>query len=127
MKTEISRKPNPADKLASSGARWLWPASLDDGANQYVEFRQSFQSTSALKTAELAITCDSEYAVWLNGEKVLEFERGSEAFRAAVAKSKFAKHPNWGEQTAGHILLQDHSDRVSFRNIKIKLLDGDGN
>lgn len=68
MKTEISRKPNPADKLASSGARWLWPASLDDGANQYVEFRQSFQSTSALKTAELVITCDSEYAVWLNGE-----------------------------------------------------------
>ena len=60
---------------------------------------------------------------WLNGEKVLAFERGSEAFRAAVAKSKFKDFKNWGETKAGHILLQEHQDQVWFRNIKIKVLE----
>lgn len=60
---------------------------------------------------------------WLNGEKVLEFERGSDAFRAAVALSKFGKSANWGEQASGHILLQDHQDKVSYRNLKIKVLE----
>ena len=60
---------------------------------------------------------------WLNGEKVLSFERGSEAFRAAVQKSKFKDMANWGETKAGHILLQDHNDQVWYRNIKVKVLD----
>ena len=59
---------------------------------------------------------------WLNGRKVLEFERGSDEFNAAVAKSKFNKHPGWGAQTRGHLLLQYHNDKVSYRNLRIKEL-----
>ena len=68
---------------------------------------------------------------WLNGEKVLEYERGSAAFRSAVNKSKYAtwgkdadgKPQPWGEIAEGRILLQDHSDStVSFCNLKIKEL-----
>jgi hypothetical protein len=59
---------------------------------------------------------------WLNMRKVLEFKRDSEAFRKAVAASKFRKHQNWGTQDKGHILIQDHNDRVSYRNILIKEL-----
>ncbi|MDR0713720.1 MAG: DUF1080 domain-containing protein [Bacteroidales bacterium] len=60
---------------------------------------------------------------WLNGFKVLEYERGGEAYRKAVAESKFARMKDFGEAPKGHILLQDHHDRAYFRNIKIKKLN----
>jgi hypothetical protein len=60
---------------------------------------------------------------WLNGVKVLEFERGGPDFLAHKAESKFRDIPGFGEYPAGHILLQDHGNRVSFRNIKIRVLE----
>jgi hypothetical protein len=57
---------------------------------------------------------------WLNDKKVLEFERGSKAFRASVANSKFKNRKAFGEVERGHILLQDHGGGIAFRNIRIK-------
>lgn len=57
---------------------------------------------------------------WLNGYKIVEYELWSEAWEAAVKESKFANHPAYGREKKGHIALQDHGDRVAFRNIKIR-------
>jgi len=57
---------------------------------------------------------------WLNGTKVLEYELGSDAVKAAVAHSKFKNVAGFGARIKGHILLQDHTGEVSFRNIKIR-------
>ena len=59
---------------------------------------------------------------WLNGVKVLEFERGGKEFLAHKAESKFKDIPEFGEYASGHILLQDHGNQVFFRNIKIRKL-----
>ncbi|MEM1137637.1 MAG: DUF1080 domain-containing protein [Bacteroidota bacterium] len=57
---------------------------------------------------------------WLNDEKVVSFERGSQIFRALVAYSKYTDWKNFGEFPEGPILLQDHGNTVSFRSIKVR-------
>ena len=59
---------------------------------------------------------------WLNGVKVVEYDRNCQEFNALVKYSKFAKNEGFGNFERGHILLQDHKDKVFFRNLRIKEL-----
>jgi hypothetical protein len=59
---------------------------------------------------------------WLNGVKVLEYDRDSPQFRELIAASKFKVHPTFVTMHNTPIVLQDHGFPVSFRNIKIREL-----
>ena len=59
---------------------------------------------------------------WINGVKSVEFELGGDALKAAIAKSKFKSAANFGVKTKSPILLQDHGDEVTVRDIKIRTL-----
>lgn len=70
----------------------------------------------------LVVKKDNWVQHWLNGFKVLEYERKSAIFRALVARSKYAGFEGFGMNEKGPILLQDHGDTVYFKNIKIRKL-----
>jgi hypothetical protein len=59
---------------------------------------------------------------WLNGRKVLSFERGSAEMKDLIAKSKYKSLAGFGEVPKGYLLLQDHETEVAFRNLKIRVL-----
>ena len=68
------------------------------------------------------VSKNNQVTHYLNGAKVLEYERMTPEFRTLVSESKYVVWPNFGELKEGQILLQDHGDLVHFKNIKIKEL-----
>lgn len=62
----------------------------------------------------------------MNGVVYYQFQLGDDRWNQLVAKSKFAAFPGFGKAGEGYICLQDHGDKVSFRNIKIRELAEDG-
>ncbi len=60
---------------------------------------------------------------WFNGKQVADYQIGSDDWNARVAKSKFKSWKGFAETAKGHIGLQDHGAKVSFRNIKIRIVE----
>ncbi|MFB5944611.1 SGNH/GDSL hydrolase family protein [Albibacterium profundi] len=60
---------------------------------------------------------------WLNGVRVLHYDRSSADFRERVASTKFKQYENYGETKSGRVLLQDHNDGAQFRNVRIRTLE----
>ncbi len=66
------------------------------------------------------VSKDGHVEHWLNNLKVVEYDRHSQIYRNLIAKSKYSKYPDFGQAASGHIVLQDHSDEVHYRSIKVR-------
>ena len=108
---------HPDAKLGVKGNRRL--GSLYDliPAPQDKPFNKTGWNTAMI------IVKDNHVEHWLNGVKLLEYERNNAMWNALVAYSKYKDWPNFGNAEEGYILLQDHGDEVWFMNVKIKELE----
>ncbi len=68
------------------------------------------------------VSKDAKYSFYQNGVNVVNFEMHTPEWDALVAGSKFKEWEAFGKYKSGKIALQDHGDKVWFRNIKIKEL-----
>ncbi len=116
---------HPDAKMGTAGNRTL--ASLYDLITADASFYAPDETTSKRvnkynwNRAKIVVQ-GKKVCHFLNGIKVLEYERNTQMWRALVSRSKYAVWPHFGEAAEGHILLQDHGDQVFFKNIKIKVL-----
>lgn len=113
---------HPDAKLGSIGNRTM--ASLYDliPALHITEGRREKLPVGEWNRGRIVVFPDGKIEHWLNGWKVVEYQRGTQYFYALVAKSKYEKWPNFGMAPKGHILLQEHGTHVAFRSIKIREL-----
>jgi len=110
---------HPDAKMGINGNRTL--ASLYDLIKAQKTSR-FIRQPGGWNTGRIVVYPNNHVEHYLNGIKILEYDRGSQAYRDLVAISKYKVWKDFGEAKEGYILLQDHGNEVSFRSIKIRKL-----
>ncbi|WP_139135169.1 DUF1080 domain-containing protein [Roseivirga sp. 4D4] len=99
----------PYKMVASSYA--MYPAAATKKPNPYMQWNKV-----------KIVYNEGHVEHWLNDQKVLEFEEGSEDWLAKKAAGKWANADSYAASKTGRISLQNHGDEVYYRNIRIKEL-----
>src|SRR5690606_20959714 len=65
---------------------------------------------------------DKRIEHWLNGYKVVEYQRGTPIYQALVARSTYAVWENFEREDRGRKMLQHQGAEISFKSIKFNTL-----
>ena len=104
-----------------------FPQKLEDwqtsGANYAINPPENAKIKPAGEWNSSEIIVNGPHVVhYLNGIKVVEYDLWTKEWEELVKKSKWKNYPDYGKAKKGHIGLQDHGNKIYFRNIKIKVL-----
>lgn len=110
---------HPDAKLGRNGDRTL--SSLYDLIPRQ-DIKAAFRPIGAWNHGRIVVEPNGHVEHWLNGYKMLEYQKGSPEFMHLVSISKYKNWKGFGLWKEGHLLLQDHGNTVSFRSIKLKVL-----
>ena len=117
----LDNEKHPDAKLGINGNRTL--SSLYDIITATKLDPRFQQKIGQWNHGKIVVHSNNVVEHWLNGFKVLEYTKDGPAYMEAIAKSKFAKNPDFAKVKVSPILLQDHGDAVSYKNIKIRKID----
>jgi Domain of Unknown Function (DUF1080) len=104
-----ARHADGKDPLTSAGSCYA----------MYAPDRDVSRPAGSWNTARLVVN-GNRVMHWLNGSEIVRYELLSPDWEKRVLASKFKEWPNYGRLPRGHIVLQDHGDRVAYRNIRIR-------
>ena len=118
----LDDKVHPDGKAGVVGNRTT--ASLYDliPSERFVSYRNVPVNIRNWNHGRIIVRPNNRVEHWLNGFKVVQYDRGNNIFRALVARSKYAGKEGFGLGKKGYIAITDHHDKVSFRSIKIREL-----
>jgi hypothetical protein len=103
--------PNPLKDAQYSGANY----------DMHPPAKRMVKPVGEFNTSKIIVN-DGHVEHWLNGEKVVEYQLWTPEWNTKVQGSKWKDFPGYGKAKEGHIALQDHGNKIWFRNIKIRPL-----
>lgn len=109
------------DDIGFPGKLEEWQKTAADYAMNVTNDKKKLNPVGEWNSSKIIVN-NGHVEHWLNGEKVVEFEAGNEAWMKEKAEGKWKDFPDYGIAKRGRIALQDHGNKAYFKNIKIREL-----
>ncbi len=109
------------DDIGFPGKLEEWQKAGADYAMNLPNDKKKLQPVGSWNSSKIVFN-NGQVEHWLNGEKIVEFEAGTDEWNKEKATGKWKDYPDYAIEKRGRIALQDHGKKAYFKNIRIKEL-----